>query len=201
VDVSAVSRIRLSATSLILLAMTQGCSDSNGDPATNDSGAPPSMDAAADRPTAIDANDPSDAAIDIPTDGTTADNTTGPTLMQQVAAIVVSSCATSGCHDPITQEHGMDLSTAASIYSSWVNQRGPDHCQNKALVRVAPGNPNGSYVMTKITATMKACDLWDPMPPPPRSPLTTAQIETIRAWIQSGARLEGSTANSSSNSE
>ena len=160
------------------------------------------MDAGAERPTEIDATTPiPDVEVDISSVDTTTDGPSGPTLMQQVAAIVAPNCATSGCHDPMTQEHGMDLSTAASIHAGWVNQRGPDHCQNKALVRVAPGNPNGSYVMTKITATTKACDLWDPMPPPPKAPLATAQIETIRAWIQAGARLEGSTANSSSHSE
>jgi hypothetical protein len=186
-----VSRLRLIAVTVALGAMMQGCSGSgNG---TNDGGAGPSLDgevnlgdAGADHPEQVDVTDSiTDAAADIVTDDTIA-----PTLLQQVAAIVVPNCAVSGCHDAITMEHGMDLSTAARIHSAWVNQRGPDHCQNKALLRVVPGNPNGSYVMTKITATMKACELWDPMPPSPRAPLTLAQIETIRAWIQAGARLE-----------
>src|SRR5437016_1331411 len=44
--------------------------------------------------------------------------------LEQVAKIVTPNCAVAGCHDSITHEHGMDLSTPASIYGSWVNQKG-----------------------------------------------------------------------------
>jgi hypothetical protein len=106
-----------------------------------------------------------------------------------VAAIVVPNCATSGCHDPLTHEHGMDLSTATNIYDAWINKKGLDHCRNAARVRVVPGSPATSYVMAKLTAA-ETCELSDRMPPPPREPLSEEQIEVIRAWIAAGARLD-----------
>jgi hypothetical protein len=128
-----------------------------------------------------DVDFPTDAAIS-PDDGAEA----GPRLMAAVAAAVIPSCATSGCHDAVTQEHGMDLSTEQSIHLAWVRIRGLDHCSNAARVRVVPGRPDQSYVFDKITMT-PSCDLGQRMPPPPKEMLSAVQIEAIRAWIAAGA--------------
>lgn len=189
-------RARLFAIFLLPVAMAAGCSDT-GTVVAADSGSGASPDVGPDV-SEPDTSDPAtDAGSDIApvadvTPGTdiAADNQGRPMLLQRVAAVVVPNCAVSGCHDAITKEHGMDLSTPEGIYAGWVNQRGLDHCKNTTLPRVVPGNPNGSYVMTKITATMKACELWDPMPPPPKPLLNMDQIETIRSWILAGARRD-----------
>ena len=195
VNASTALRTLLWAILLPPLALGVGCSDAGFVAPDSGSGAPPDFGLDASEP---DTSDPaSDAGADNASiaDATTssdvaADNQGRPMLLQRVAAIIAPNCAVSGCHDAITKEHGMDLSTAEGIYAGFVNQRGLDHCKNTTLPRVVPGNPNGSYVMTKITATMKACELWDPMPPPPKQLLTTEQIESIRTWILAGARRD-----------
>jgi hypothetical protein len=177
------------------LALATGCSDAGSVAADSGTGASPDVGHdASERETSDPAPDAEADMASIP-DATTATDVTGdtqgrPMLLQRVAAIIAPNCAVSGCHDAITKEHGMDLSTAEGIYAGFVNQRGLDHCRNTTLPRVVPGNPNGSYVMTKITATMKACELWDPMPPPPKQLLTAEQIESIRSWILAGARRD-----------
>ena len=178
------------------LALAAGCSDS-GTVGALDSGSGTSPDGSRDvtepdtSDPATDAGADNDPVTDVtPGIDVAADSQGRPMLLQRVAAVVVPNCAVSGCHDAITKEHAMDLSTPEGIYAAWVNQRGLDHCKNTTLPRVVPGNPNGSYVMTKITATMKACELWDPMPPPPKQLLNMEQIETIRAWILAGARRD-----------
>ena len=108
------------------------------------------------------------------------------TLLDGVAAVVVPNCAVSGCHDAVTKEHGMDLSSEPAIYESWVDRKGLDHCRNALRVRVVPGSPDGSYVMVKILGT-ETCALSTRMPAPPRSALSDEQIEIIRAWILAGA--------------
>ena len=183
----------MAAKFLPLLVTTAGCSDSARLAATDggidgSGGASPDVTYDAPEPDVGDLS--ADAGRDSQPGDATADNPGGPKLLERVTAVVAPNCAVSGCHDAITKEHGMDLSTAESIYTGWVNQKGLDHCKSMALTRVVPGNPNGSYVMTKITATTKACDLWDPMPPPPKQPLTMEQIDTIRSWIAAGARRD-----------
>jgi hypothetical protein len=104
-----------------------------------------------------------------------------------VASLVSRTCATAGCHDRIQHEHGMDLSTADLIYGNWVNKKGLDHCSNQPMVRVVPGDPDASFVMTKVRATGVLCGLGDRMPPAPAAMLTACEIEIIRSWIAAGA--------------
>jgi hypothetical protein len=124
-----------------------------------------------------------DGATDAPGSGGSGG---GCATQAAVAPIVMRACATSGCHDAVTHEHGMDLSTAHSIHASWVGKLGIDHCALDAVPRVVPGDPAASFVMTKIRG-LTTCDQSQRMPPPPASMLTDCEIETIRAWIQAGA--------------
>jgi hypothetical protein len=103
-----------------------------------------------------------------------------------VAAIVARNCATSGCHDDVTHEHGMDLSTADGIHMAWVDRLGIDHCALAAVPRVVPEDSEASFVMTKIRG-LTTCDLSKRMPPPPAAALTECEIDTIRRWIEAGA--------------
>ena len=53
------------------------------------------------------------------------------------------------------------------------------------LLRVAPGDPEASYVVHKIEA--RADIVGERMPPPPLPPLSQEQIEAIVLWIEMGA--------------
>jgi hypothetical protein len=110
-----------------------------------------------------------------------------------IAPVVARSCGVADCHDAVTKEHGMDLSTGEGIYEAWLGQNGTgrkglNHCSNTAISRVVPGNPEASYVMMKITATLECQnDLSRPMPPPPLPALPPEEIDAIRTWILRGA--------------
>ncbi|MBK05505.1 MAG: hypothetical protein CL920_35275 [Deltaproteobacteria bacterium] len=91
---------------------------------------------------------------------------------RDVLPIFVSNCAMSGCHDSITKEDDIDLSSYASIMAS-------DDGEG-----IVPGRPDKSEVFESITED----DLEDRMPPPPRSTLSAKQIATLRQWILEGAK-------------
>ena len=54
------------------------------------------------------------------------------------------------------------------------------------LLRVAPGDPENSYIIHKIEG--RPTILFDRMPPPPQAMLDSEQIEAIRQWILDGAQ-------------
>jgi hypothetical protein len=81
----------------------------------------------------------------------------------------------------------MDLSTPDLIYENWVGKKGLDHCSNRPATRVVPGDPDGSFVMTKIRAQGAICSLGTRMPPPPADRLSACEIDAIAAWIAAGA--------------
>jgi mono/diheme cytochrome c family protein len=88
---------------------------------------------------------------------------------QDILPILQSSCAVTGCHDPVAREEDYDFSTFNSLMSD-----------KEAIV---PSNPNKSKVYKVITLS----DENDRMPPPPMQRLTNAQIEAFRKWISQGA--------------
>ncbi|MEY3560622.1 MAG: hypothetical protein RIS12_1055 [Bacteroidota bacterium] len=88
-------------------------------------------------------------------------------FVNEVMPIIASNCAMSGCHDEVTRADGVDLTSYAKIMNY-----------------VRAGNATRSELYEVIIDT-------DPdkrMPPPPRSPLTAAQIAKIQKWINQGAR-------------
>jgi hypothetical protein len=88
-------------------------------------------------------------------------------FVNDVMPIIASNCAMSGCHDAVTRADGVDLTSYAKIMNY-----------------VRAGNATRSELYEVIIDT-------DPdkrMPPPPRSPLTAAQIAKIQKWINQGAR-------------
>ncbi len=107
-------------------------------------------------------------------------------MFGKVAAIVSTNCALSGCHDSMSSQHDMDLSTPGKIYDAWVGIAGYDHCTLTMVRRVLPGNPDMSLVILKVTGKA-VCEVSRRMPPPPATALSEAEIETIRAWIAAGA--------------
>jgi uncharacterized membrane protein len=94
---------------------------------------------------------------------------------QQVLPIITGSCATTGCHDAITQASGVRLTDYNTIMTTG---------------EVVAGNPLASELYEKIVET----DLRKRMPPPPRAALSAAQIATIKKWIEQGAKNNSCTA-------
>lgn len=82
--------------------------------------------------------------------------------------LIVSSCATTECHDATTAQDDIILVDYASII---------EHGD------IEPGEPDESKLYRKITDD----DPEDRMPPPPNNPLNAEQIQKIRTWILQGA--------------
>jgi len=90
-------------------------------------------------------------------------------FQQEVLPIIVSNCAKSGCHDAITHEEGLNLTSYTRILSSGI---------------VKANNVNGS----KLIKVIKLNGGEEAMPPSPNQKLTAAQIELLSKWITQGAR-------------
>jgi mono/diheme cytochrome c family protein len=85
---------------------------------------------------------------------------------RDILPVLISSCAMTGCHDAITHKEGY-------IFAGYTT----------TLKAVTPGNPAASKLYQVITTT----DGEERMPPAPMSRLTSAQIDSIAAWIRYGA--------------
>ncbi|MBP6334266.1 MAG: hypothetical protein KA444_02250 [Bacteroidia bacterium] len=94
-----------------------------------------------------------------------------------ILPLIVSNCATSGCHDAVTHEEGIVLDSYQNI-------------MNHGDIRI--GNPGTSELYEVITDN-------DPdkrMPPPPANPMSQADIDLIATWIRQGAQNNTCTDNS-----
>jgi hypothetical protein len=92
--------------------------------------------------------------------------------------VFTPSCTFSSCHGATSPEQDMSLSSPA-----WGAIVGVRSTEASDLLRVAPGDPAGSYLWQKIS---------NPSPQigvrmPPDQPLSLSAIEAIRAWIANGA--------------
>ena len=85
---------------------------------------------------------------------------------RDILPVLVSRCATSGCHDAAT--HRGDY-----VFSSY----------STTMTAVAPGHPYNS----KLYEVLRTNEGEDKMPPPGRPQLTSAEIDSIFAWISYGA--------------
>jgi uncharacterized membrane protein len=84
----------------------------------------------------------------------------------EILPLITSNCAMSGCHDAITAEDDIILTD-----------------YNGIMKEVTPNDPNNSELYTVL---FESGD--DLMPPPPASPLTQAQKDLIKKWINQGAK-------------
>ena len=91
----------------------------------------------------------------------------------EVLPIMISNCATSGCHDARSHREGIVLDSYAGI---------------KRKVRA--GNPNSSKIYKYIVSGNSGGedDEDDFMPPPPAKPLSASEVGIIRKWIEQGAK-------------
>lgn len=88
---------------------------------------------------------------------------------RDIFPVIVSHCATSGCHDAVTREEGYNFTTYTNIRNA-----------------VRPGNPGESKIYDAITSN----ETDDKMPPAGSPQLTGAQVDSIRKWIIYGALNE-----------
>ena len=85
-----------------------------------------------------------------------------------ILPLIVSSCATTDCHDVASAQGDIILVDYTSIIENG---------------KIKPGDPNESKLYKKITDN----DPNDIMPPPPNEPLSQEQIQKMRIWIEQGA--------------
>ena len=86
----------------------------------------------------------------------------------EILPLIVSSCATTDCHDVASAQDDIILVDYASIIENG---------------KIKPGDPDESKLYKKITDN----DPNDRMPPPPGEPLNQEQVQKIRIWIEQGA--------------
>ena len=89
-------------------------------------------------------------------------------FQNKVLPLIVSSCAKSGCHDAISKEDGVELTSYDKIMTTG---------------KVRPGNPGES----KLYKVLNETDPDKVMPRPPSAPLTAAEKNIIYKWILQGA--------------
>jgi hypothetical protein len=96
------------------------------------------------------------------------------------AEIFSQSCAKSDCHDAATAQNGLILEAGRS-YALLVNHP----ALGSSLLRVAPGDPERSYLIKKLRGDPDITGARMPFDGPPY--LTPEQIEGIAGWILRGA--------------
>ena len=105
----------------------------------------------------------------------------GPTLDQIQAVVFTPTCATAGCHTGPTGNSlpsGMDLTSANASFNSLV---GVSSLQQPAILRVAAGDPDNSYLVMKLEGNAGSLM---PFGGPALDPSVIAEI---RQWITDGA--------------
>lgn len=105
-----------------------------------------------------------------------------PTLQSIQADVFTPIC--SGCHDgsTTTLPGSMDLTSDAASFASLV---GVASLEDPTFQRVAPNDPDNSYLVQKLEGTASS----GAQMPFGGTPLDQATIDTIRGWIANGASL------------
>lgn len=103
-----------------------------------------------------------------------------PTLSSIQENIFSTSCALSNCHAGPNPRQGMNLS-AGQAHENLVNVRSNERPE---LFRVAPGEPDSSYLVHKIEGWSSIVAERMPLG---GNPLSQEEINAIRTWIENGA--------------
>jgi hypothetical protein len=103
----------------------------------------------------------------------------GPTLPQIQAVVFTPTCATSNCHTGATPAGGLDLTDAGISHAALFNVASNG---DPAILRVAPGLPDNSYLVQKLEGSAGGAQM-----PLGGAPLDPAEIAAIRLWITNGA--------------
>jgi len=99
--------------------------------------------------------------------------------------IIDSTCSTPSCHGDGSASGSLDLSDGASYASMVGVPPANDAARAAGLLRVAPGDPDHSYVLLKLQGTLAAGE--GARMPLIGPPLPASTIDTIRRWIAAGA--------------
>ena len=102
-----------------------------------------------------------------------------PRLSAIETEIFAHNCTLSSCHGAQSPQEGMSL-----VSPSHAALSGVPSTEVPTLMRVAPGDPDGSYLLQKIASTTPQ----DGVRMPPDQPLPPHKIEAIRLWIAAGAQ-------------
>lgn len=178
------------ALALAVLLGAAGCSDLIDDPRADvqwdvggsDAGEDAALDVGVDP---VDADDPGDSAIKPPDAGDATDAPLPdipdppPPTWDELLALVQVECAP--CHtDRVSGE--LSLRDDAGLY----DRLRADAFQAPALARVAPGDPDASYLWLKLEGRQdEVGGLGERMPAD--GALDAEQLELVRAWIAAGA--------------
>lgn len=90
-------------------------------------------------------------------------------FVNTIKPLLISNCAMAGCHDAITHEEGINLTT-----------------YNGVMREVIAGNAAKSNLYKSMVRTDK-----DRMPPPPMAAFSAEQLAQVRNWINQGAKNNG----------
>ena len=102
-----------------------------------------------------------------------------PNFSEIQANVFTLNCATTGCHFGAAAPQGLRLDEVNS-YGLLVGVRST---QSSSKLRVAPGDPDNSYLIQKLEGTASA-GAQMPLNAPP---IAQASIDVIRQWISDGA--------------
>ena len=105
---------------------------------------------------------------------------TALTFAQIQAQIFTPVCAKAGCHAAGSSPSGLVLEAG----QSYGNLVGRPAAENSSLARVAPGNPDASYIILKLRGDPNITGARMPLGGPY---LSADQIAGIAAWIRAGA--------------
>jgi len=112
------------------------------------------------------------------------------TFPQIQATIFNPTCLDPTCHT--AADHGGSLVLEAGV--AYANLAGPPPpspantpASQAGMLRVDPGNPANSFLITKLTLPTAFDSRFMSRMPLGKQPLTAEQIDNIRAWILRGA--------------
>jgi len=107
----------------------------------------------------------------------------GPTTVSYADDIVplftAAGCLTSACHGGDFPSSRYDLRTYESTFGIGDDARQIDACE------IAPGDPESSFLLEKISNSDPRVGLQMPLE---REPLTAAEIALVETWIEEGAQ-------------
>lgn len=121
-----------------------------------------------------------DAAADAADTAATDEGCTPRGFVETIQPIFTGSCALSGCHRSPGATLGLDLGDGAA-YAAIV---GVDAASHDSLKRIEPGEPDDSLIYLKVSEASPPVGSRMPLI---GGPLSAAQIDDIREWIEEGA--------------
>jgi hypothetical protein len=101
-----------------------------------------------------------------------------PSFTEVNERVFQPGCVFSSCHQGASAAG--DMSLEGSPHARIVDV---PSMQMPSLPRVAPGDPDGSYMVEKLEQDMPAMGTRMP----PTAPLDQERIDLVRAWIEAGA--------------